>query len=130
MSAARKWHYNVWDGAIDRLDEWTYDLDEAREIACANPHARVTRYPVVSGQTVTTGGGEIVLLAQRLRFCGVISGSVSRRKGESKAEAISRAEATLNALMVRSARSFTGSKRVDPGPVVGLEPEDGHWGEW
>ena len=60
----------------------------------------------------------------RVEFCGTITGSVSLRKGETKADAILRAEQTLLDLLERSAKSLSDNGR---GPVVGLEPQDGNW---
>ena len=61
----------------------------------------------------------------RINFCGAITGSVVMRKGETKAEAILRAEQTLLDLLERSAKNLSDDGR---GPIVGLEPQDGNWG--
>lgn len=66
----------------------------------------------------------------RIQFCGVIEGSVTRRPGESKAEALRRAEAAIQRVLDGGARRYVrdaGDK--DRGPIVGLEPAEGGWEE-
>ena len=55
----------------------------------------------------------------RVNFCGVIEGAVTIREGETVAEALSRAEATLCALLDSRARSLGNVEGC--GPNVGLE---------
>ena len=59
----------------------------------------------------------------RVSFNGVVEGSVLVRTGETEAQAISRAEQTINDVLMRSCRLLS---RADDdaryGPVVGLEP--------
>lgn len=58
----------------------------------------------------------------RVRFCGVICGSVTVRPGETEQDAVNRAQVQLLELMTRSAKSL--SYADDPekqGPNVGLE---------
>lgn len=59
----------------------------------------------------------------RVKFCGVIEGSVALRNGESEAAALQRAEDAICNLLARSAKNY----RREPedgggeGPIVGLE---------
>lgn len=59
----------------------------------------------------------------RLRFCGAIGGSVTRRPGETPEDALARAEQAILKLLDRHAKrlGFEGSGH---GPNVGLELED------
>lgn len=64
---------------------------------------------------------------QRIAFCGVIVGSVARRKGESKADAILRAEDVIQRVLKAHAKRFGIAEARGAGPTIGLEPEDGEW---
>lgn len=59
----------------------------------------------------------------RVSFCGVIEGSVVVRAGETEAQALERAQQTINDVLMRNCRLLS---RVEDdakyGPVVGLEP--------
>lgn len=59
----------------------------------------------------------------RVRFCGVIEGSVAVRPGESHEDALARAEAAINEVLDRSARLYKRTAEDGGGtaPVVGLE---------
>lgn len=57
----------------------------------------------------------------RVDFCGVIEGSVTLRDGETPEEAIDRAEAAIQRILDKSARSFRGP--FTDSPTIGLEAD-------
>lgn len=63
-------------------------------------------------------------MATRIPFCGSIVGSVVRRQGETNADAIARAEATINDILTRHALRLSTIENPGVGPGVGLEPDD------